>query len=263
METLKNIRGIFLDLGGTLLYPPSGSFSFSDFAKPYFPGDKLRALPPEQVRAAGNRARQALENQALVLTMEEEYGIFLRYYTMLSQALSLDLSDDVLRAITDDKVYNKVDNMRLFDDTMETLQALSGKYKLGIISDTWPSIMPELEYLGILPYFHCATFSYQLGTLKPDPKMYQDALAKMGLPPEQTLFVDDNLKNLEGAAALGIVPVQICAGEWSPSLDKVFGIDRLQATGQPEPEPAPLSIGAIRKISRISQLLNILEEEKP
>lgn len=261
MGSLKNIKGIFLDLGGTLLYPPSGSFMFSAFAKRYFPGDKLRALPPEQVRAAGERAWRALESQPLVLTMEEEHALFLAYYTMLSQELSLGLSAAELKAVADDKVYNKTENMRLFDDTAETLRALSGKYRLGIISDTWPSILPELEHFGILHYFDCVTFSYQLGALKPDPKMYRDALEKMGLPPEQTLFVDDSRKNLDGAAALGIVPVQICAGEWSPSLDRAFSIDRLQAAGGTGPEPAPLEGREIRQISKISQLLALLDEE--
>ena len=41
--------------------------------------------------------------------------------------------------------------------------------------------------------------------------MYQDALEKMGLPPEETIFVDDSTGNLQGAAALGIQPVLIQA----------------------------------------------------
>ena len=78
------------------------------------------------------------------------------------------------------------------------------------ISDTWPSIVPQLEHAGILPYFDCLTFSYQLGLFKPDPQLFRDALTKMGLPAGETVFVDDLVKNLESAAALGIHPVLSC-----------------------------------------------------
>lgn len=261
MQSTQNIHGIFLDLGGTLLYPPSGSFMFSDFAKQYFPPDRLRALPQEKVKAAKDRAAQerAVEHSRPILAIEEEHEIFLRYYTVLSAELGLGLSETEVKAVADDKVYNKDDNYRLFDDTIKTLNALHGKYKLGIISDTWPSIVPLLEHFDILKYFDCTTFSYELGTLKPDPRMFQDALSKMGLPPEQTMFVDDNPKNCEGAAQLGIVPVQICAESvWQPDTDKSYGIDHVQAVGQDIAIPTPQE--SLCRIRKISGLLDILEE---
>ena len=39
--------------------------------------------------------------------------------------------------------------------------------------------------------------------------MYLDALSKCGVPAEQTVFVDDRIANLEGAAKVGITPVLI------------------------------------------------------
>jgi len=40
--------------------------------------------------------------------------------------------------------------------------------------------------------------------LKPDPAIYRLALDRFGLRPEEAVFVDDSLPNVEGAAALGI-----------------------------------------------------------
>lgn len=259
MEKLKNIKGIFLDLGGTLLYPPSGSFMFSAFAKRYFPPEKLNALPREQVNDAKERAQEerSMERGKPILTVEEEYKIFLRYYAVLAAELGLNLTEAEIKAVADDKVYNKDDNYRLFDDTLDTLKALHGRYRLGIISDTWPSIVPLLEHFDILKYFDCTTFSYELATLKPDSQMFRDALNKMGLPPEQTVFVDDNLKNCEGAAQLGIVPVQIRANLWSPYLDKNFGIDHVQAIGRNTGAPNPRE--DMRCIEKISGLLGLLD----
>lgn len=259
MEKLHDIKGIFFDLGGTLLYPPSGSFMFSNLAKQFFSEERLSALPQEQIKAAKGRAAEerAVERSTPILVIEEEYQIFLRYYTVLSAELGLGLSEAELKAVAEDKVYNKDDNYRLFDDTVETLETLHGKYRLGIISDTWPSIVPLLEHFDILKYFDCTTFSFELGTLKPDPRMFQDALSKMGLPAEQTVFIDDNPKNCEGSAQLGIVPIQICAASpWQPSLDKDYGIDHVQAIGRDIAVSTPRE--SIRRIDRISGLLELL-----
>ncbi len=259
MNKLQNVKGVFWDLGGTLLYPPSGSFMFSDLAKKYFAPEKLRALPPRRVKAAEAKAWQALHQNPLVLAMEEEYRVFLTYYTALSEELELGLGTAQLEEVARDKIYNKTDNYRLFDDSIETLRALHGKYRLGIISDTWPSIVPVLEQFDALRYFDFATYSFELGAVKPDPRMYRDALEKMGLPAGETVFVDDTLKNLHGAAALGIQTVQICAGRWSPSLDRTFGIDGVQAAEQaPEAAGAPEGQEPPR-ITKISQLLELLD----
>lgn len=40
------------------------------------------------------------------------------------------------------------------------------------------------------------------GILKPDPRAYEQVLAELGLPRERCVFVDDPLKNIEGARAV-------------------------------------------------------------
>ncbi len=219
MEKLKNIRGIFFELGGTLIYPPSGSWMFSELAYRYFPKDRLSE---PQIKSVMSEASRKLDENHLLQSIDEEYAQFYEYYRTVSAAMpELGLTDEDLRKATEDKVYNKADNYRLFDASIETLQAVHGKYKLGIISDTWPSIVPLLEYLDILKYFDCITFSFELGTFKPDRRMYEDALSKMGLPPESTVFIDDSARNLEGAKVAGINPVLIRA---MPGIEPVEGI---------------------------------------
>ncbi len=225
MEKLHDIRGIFFDLGGTLIYPPSGSWMFSELAYRYFPKEKL-AEP--SVRAAMDRASKRLDERHLLHTTDEEYAQFYEYYRAVSEALpELGLTDGDLRTVTEDKVYNKADNYRLFDSSVETLKAVRGRYRLGIISDTWPSIVPLLEYLDILKYFDCVTFSFELGTFKPDQRMYQDALSKMGLPAENTVFIDDSARNLEGAEKAGINPVLIREMPGIEPVEGIANIDRI------------------------------------
>lgn len=234
-QPLKPVKGIFFDLGWTLLYPPSGDWMFSFFARRYFSEETLSALPPERVRAALAAGNAYLNSHHRLDTLEEEYDQFFHYYSLLAQALpELGLEQKELEAITQDKVYN-LENYALFPDSLNTLNALGNNYRIGVISDTWPSIVPVLERFGLLPYFHTLTFSYKLGVYKPHPAMYQDALDKLGIPPEETIFIDDGVENLRGAQKAGIQPVLITA---KPNAEK-----------RPE---------GMAEIGKISGLLNLL-----
>lgn len=104
-----------------------------------------------------------------------------------------------------------MNNYAAYPDTERVLRILRKSYKLGIISDTRPSIWQRLDSMGITEYFSAFTFSYLLGTFKPDERMYRDALDKCGVLAEDTVFIDDSLENLEGAERLGITPVLITA----------------------------------------------------
>lgn len=223
----KPIKGIFFDLGWTLLTPVSGNWMFSDFGRRYFPRE-MEARP--EFQAAHKAGIEYLNSHHLLSSIDEEYQRFLHYFTLLAQAMpDLGVTEEDLAKITEDRVYNK-DNFRLFPDSVKTLETLRGRYKLGIISDTWPSIVPVLEHFDILQYFDCVTYSYTLGVYKPHPEMYWDALGKMKLPPEETLFVDDFSGNLEGARKEGIQPVLIRAkpdpdkNDSMVSIDKIFGL---------------------------------------
>ncbi len=227
MKLQGPVKGIFFDLGWTLLAPVSGSWMFSRFARQYFPEDVIASLPRERVRAAMARGEEYLNTHHLMSTVQEEYHAFKTYFTILAKELpELGLSEGDIKAVTDDHVYN-TENSYAFEDAIPTLEALKGKYKLGIISDTWPSIEPKLETYGLAPYFDCATFSYTLGVYKPAPRMYKDALSKMGLPPAQTIFVDDFTGNLEGARAAGIQPVLIQAKPGAEDTDTMAKIKRI------------------------------------
>ena len=84
-----------------------------------------------------------------------------------------------------------------------------------------------MEAYGLREFFDCVTYSYTLGVYKPHPKMYADALGKMGLPPEQTVFVDDFTGNLEGARAAGIQPVLIQAKPGAQDTDSMVKIKKI------------------------------------
>ena len=211
---LKEKKVIFFDVGYTLDKPASGDWMFTNrfLAEA---GDALKNRESEAVIRARDTGLRFLAGNHLVTTVEAEIDQFYRYYSIISDELDLALSEEQRRQIARDRACN-MENYIPYPGIREVLEKLSGRYRLGIISDTWPSIEQQLEYIGVSRYFSFMTFSCYVGVFKPDPRMYQDALAKSGVSAEETAFVDDSMPNLEGAAALGIFPVLIAA---NPAAD--------------------------------------------
>lgn len=56
--------------------------------------------------------------------------------------------------------------------------------------------------------FDQVTLSYEVHSVKPDPVIYQHCLDALGTAPEQTLFLDDRIANVQAAEALGMRAIQ-------------------------------------------------------
>ena len=82
-------------------------------------------------------------------------------------------------------------NIRLFPHARETLDAFRKEgIKLGLLSDFPP--VNKLENLGLGGYWAAATSSEEAGRLKPDPLSFLDLAQKMGVSPEETLYVGNS-----------------------------------------------------------------------
>ncbi|HSW98259.1 MAG TPA: HAD-IA family hydrolase [Candidatus Saccharimonadales bacterium] len=57
---------------------------------------------------------------------------------------------------------------------------------------------------GLRHLFEAIILSGDLGVVKPDAKIYVQALEKLGVQPSEAIFVDDRQANVDAAAALGI-----------------------------------------------------------
>lgn len=65
------------------------------------------------------------------------------------------------------------------------------------------------DFLG---EFDHAVISGHVGVVKPDPRIYQILFERVGRRPEELLFVDDQLKNIEAARALGMASIHFGPG---------------------------------------------------
>lgn len=93
---------------------------------------------------------------------------------------------------------------------LHTLRELRKRYKTYILSNTNPLMFEGViaqafaqEGLDVNAYFDGVTVSYIAHSNKPDRKIFDYAIATMGIKPEETLFFDDGQENLDAAAALG------------------------------------------------------------
>lgn len=92
-------------------------------------------------------------------------------------------------------------------DLVDFIRALKARFKIGIISNAWSQIEESLVEWGIDDAFEVVVGSGDVGIMKPDPRIFQIALERLGVEPSEAVFVDDFIQNVHGAQALGIAAI--------------------------------------------------------
>lgn len=108
--------------------------------------------------------------------------------------------------------------------TFRLIRDLKEKYKIGLLSNT-----NEFHYeryfrkVEIFPLFDSVTLSFEVKAMKPDERIYRDAVGKLRVLPGECVYVDDIEANAEGANRLGMRGIRYVT---HPSL-----LDSLAAAG--------------------------------
>jgi putative hydrolase of the HAD superfamily len=97
--------------------------------------------------------------------------------------------------------------------THALLEALRSRgLLLGLVSNAFdpPWILHrDLERQGLAERLDVAVFSSEVGRRKPDPAIFETALERLSVAPEDALFVGDRLyEDIRGAGELGMTTVQ-------------------------------------------------------
>lgn len=101
--------------------------------------------------------------------------------------------------------------MRPRSNTEELLSHLKAHgYKTGLISNCSTSIPEIFKDMPFATLIDEAVFSSLVGLQKPDPRIYQIATDRLGVKPQECLYVGDgDSQELSGAAAVGMHAVLI------------------------------------------------------
>jgi putative hydrolase of the HAD superfamily len=99
--------------------------------------------------------------------------------------------------------------LQLYPEVKAVLDELRPRFKLAAVSDAqsvWA--IPEMKAVGIDSYFNPVIISSDFGFRKPDARLFEAALAEMGLEPEEVIFVgNDMYRDIFGSRQLGMKTV--------------------------------------------------------
>jgi putative hydrolase of the HAD superfamily len=204
----ENIKAILFDSGRTLNVPSTGHW----FITPKFFDivDKIKFLDKQEiVEKAMEKACEYANKITFVKTEEEEYQMFREFYRIvLKETEYHDFDDVVLDALARDNVFND-DKFLFFDDVEESLKKLNVNYKLGVVSDTWPSLEWVFVNKGLMKYFSTFVMSSVYGSLKAEKILFKIAIDELKIEPGEAVFVDDSEMNLAAAEEFGMIPIMI------------------------------------------------------
>lgn len=110
----------------------------------------------------------------------------------------------------------------------EAAQVLSLLHRFGlataVISDCGPELPVMLPAMPIAPHVDTCVLSIEIGARKPDLVMYLTACERLGVRPEDCLYVGDGgSRELSGAAAVGMSAVRLDAPDLRGHL--AFDVD--------------------------------------
>jgi FMN phosphatase YigB (HAD superfamily) len=108
---------------------------------------------------------------------------------------------------------------RLFEDSLPVVRAIRAHgIPTALISNCSHSTRPIVDALGLEDEFDHVLLSFEVGAAKPDPAIYEEALDRMGnLAPERAVFVDDQARYCDGAAAVGMRTLLIVREDADPA----------------------------------------------
>ncbi|TRZ99679.1 MAG: HAD family hydrolase [Nitrospiraceae bacterium] len=101
---------------------------------------------------------------------------------------------------------------RFLEEAWERLRAsalllshLSRRYRLGIVSNFYGNLSAVCAEAGLSPFLTVMVDSACVGCVKPDPRIFQTALAGLNVKPDQAVFVGDSLpRDMAGARGIGM-----------------------------------------------------------
>jgi putative hydrolase of the HAD superfamily len=190
----RKIRALVFDAGDILYFRPQRGRHFAAFLKEL-------GLEPHPDHA---RQKKAIQQQAYrgQITHDEYREAVVGIYGLTQP----NLIERGKRALIEDD-----GNVAFFEGIPETLQALKRQgFLLAIVTDTANSISAKMRWFergGFAHVWDSIISSMDIGTRKPDPRIYQAVLQQLGVPSDQAIFVGHKASELAGARAVGMQTV--------------------------------------------------------
>jgi putative hydrolase of the HAD superfamily len=202
-------QAVIFDLGGTL----SRSAAWSEYADAARKMATVCSAPVEKfvelwfARSSG-----------LGTGVYSGYGDYIRY---ICGQMGLKVPENIIRLAAEIPVFITREYVaKPREGAIEVLSYLkTNSYKIGLISDCAPDVPEIWNDTLFAPYFDVTVFSCIAGMNKADLRIFQVALEKLAVKPENCMYIADGMRNeLANAKQLGMHSIQIfIPGEISDS----------------------------------------------
>ena len=178
---MSKIKNIIFDLGGVLIdWNPD--YVFKDDEKLAWFYREICTMDWNDNQDAGYPLKKATEERIALFPQYEDW--IRMYYGRWEEMLGESIQGTV------DLLKQCVDSPALKVVALTNWSA-----------ETFPIALKKFDFLQ---WFEGIVVSGEEMTRKPFPDIYQTTLKRFDLKPEQSLFIDDNKRNIEAAKALGI-----------------------------------------------------------
>lgn len=193
------VRAVFFDLGLTLIYSPREA-SFIKVAEEL--GVKVNLQDVKEAHLFVDHF--FMRNYPGVLAQDPE-DFYDRYISMVLSYLHLDLAlstflDNLFKRYPPRKVWVP------YPDSTSTLRRLKEMgVAIGLISNWDGSARQVLKNVGLYDFFDDVLISSEVGISKPDPRIFEMAIERLGVSAEESLYVGDNyFDDVVGANSIGM-----------------------------------------------------------
>lgn len=202
-------KAIFFDRDGTLTYANPAKLQWRDQTLAAWSGHAF-SLPYDKMMrlfglAAGGR-------QPWYRNLDDERAFMQRYYRHLLAGEGIARDLDARAGTLFAELWCNNDRL-LYPDVVAVLDFFKRSgYRMGVISDTSPSLELTLRQLGIAGYFTSFTASSLVGAGKPSPIIFSAALVSLGVSAAESLYVDDYDPEADGARQQGFTAFNLDRG---------------------------------------------------
>ncbi len=191
---MQKVENVIFDLGGVLLD--------IDYNLTRVAFEKLGVAHFDEMYSQANADKLFQKLETGVVTEDE-------FYNHLNQSTGLHLSPKEIR-----EAWNAM-LLSFREESLDFLGQISKSYKIYLLSNTnkihftsFYEIYNQKERKkSFEQYFINAFYSFEIGLRKPDVDCYEWVLKELEIEPQKTLFIDDSVKNIEGANRVGLQTV--------------------------------------------------------
>lgn len=199
-----SIKVVLFDLGLTLIYTKS----YSEIYKQILTNFKINVSLEDIIRAQKATERE-FDTSTYDKNRRKEF--WTEYNIALLEKLGIE-KNKVFIATQIDELWWGYSNVQIYPDVKPTFARLKAKgLKLGLVSNGFKQDIDHvLEELVLTKWFDVIVCIDSCNCAKPNKEIFLYALDKLGLQPNEAIFIGDSiLYDYEGALRVGIKPYLI------------------------------------------------------